>query len=157
MICHNLVCFSRAQNHATNVNVYSAFVHLTVFFGYSQNIFLPEEANFAHDISYMHTHPHGRYYSGTSEQWTHYSEVVPSEVLTCIELLAGGMQFVHCREVVCSSECPLLEVPLYIVSWFRKWEGPEEPALYLRCWIVLSGCVIGGPLEYQSQNSLREP
>ena len=26
---------------------------------------------------------------------------------------AGGEQFVHCREVVCSSECPLLEVPLY--------------------------------------------
>ena len=43
-----------------------------------------------------------------------YSEVVFSlEVLTCIQLLAGGMQFVHCREVVCSLECPLSEVPLY--------------------------------------------
>ena len=43
-----------------------------------------------------------------------YSEVVfSSEVLTCIQLLAGDTQFVHCREVVCSSECPLLEVPLY--------------------------------------------
>ena len=29
-------------------------------------------------------------------------------------LLAGGTQFVHCREVVHSSECPLSEVPLYI-------------------------------------------
>ena len=43
-----------------------------------------------------------------------YSEVVPSsEILTCIQLLAGGTQFVHCREVVRSSECPLSEVPLY--------------------------------------------
>ena len=25
----------------------------------------------------------------------------------------GGTQFVHCREVVRSSECPLSEVPLY--------------------------------------------
>ena len=35
-----------------------------------------------------------------------------SEVLTCIQLLVGGTQFVHCREVVHSSECPLSEVPL---------------------------------------------
>ena len=26
---------------------------------------------------------------------------------------AGGKQFVHCRKVVHSSECPLSEVPLY--------------------------------------------
>ena len=26
---------------------------------------------------------------------------------------AGGKQFVHCREVVHSSECPLSEAPLY--------------------------------------------
>ena len=26
---------------------------------------------------------------------------------------AGGKQFVYCREVVPSSECPLSEVPLY--------------------------------------------
>ena len=49
------------------------------------------------------------------ECFVHYSEVFPSsEVLTCIQLLAGGTQFVHCREVVRSSECPLSEVPLYI-------------------------------------------
>ena len=43
-----------------------------------------------------------------------YSEVVlSSEVLTCIQLLAGGAQFLHCREVVSSLECPLSEVPLY--------------------------------------------
>ena len=35
-----------------------------------------------------------------------------SEVITCMQLLAGGTQFVHCREVVRSSECPLLEVSL---------------------------------------------
>ena len=29
---------------------------------------------------------------------------------------AGGEQFVHCREVVHSSECPLSEVPLYCLS-----------------------------------------
>ena len=45
------------------------------------------------------------------ECFVHYSEVVPSsEVLTCIQLFT---QFVHCREVVRSSECPLSEVPLY--------------------------------------------
>ena len=42
-------------------------------------------------------------------------KVVPSlEVLTRIQLLAGGTQFVHCREVVRSSECLLSEVPLYL-------------------------------------------
>ena len=51
------------------------------------------------------------------ECFVHYSEVVPSlEVLTCIQLLAGGTQFVHCREVIRSSECPLSEVPLYVHS-----------------------------------------
>ena len=47
------------------------------------------------------------------ECFVHYSEVVPSsEVQTCIQLLAVGTQFVHCREVVRSLECPLSEVPL---------------------------------------------
>ena len=50
------------------------------------------------------------------ECFVHYWEVVPSsEVLTCIQLLAGGTQFVHCREVVHSSECPLSEVPLFFI------------------------------------------
>ena len=49
------------------------------------------------------------------ECFVHYSEVVPSsEVLTCIQLLAGGTQFVHCRDVVRSLECPLSEVPLLL-------------------------------------------
>ena len=53
------------------------------------------------------------------ECFVHYSEVVPSsEVLTCIQLLAGGTQFVHCREVVRSSECPLSEVPLYTYNTY---------------------------------------
>ena len=30
-----------------------------------------------------------------------------------MRLLAGGTQFVRCREVVRSLECPLLEVPMY--------------------------------------------
>ena len=30
------------------------------------------------------------------------------------QLMAGGKQFVHCREVVLLSECPLLEVLLYM-------------------------------------------
>ena len=48
------------------------------------------------------------------ECFVHYSEVVPSlEVLSYIQLLAGGTQFIRCREVVRSSECPLSEVPLY--------------------------------------------
>ena len=54
------------------------------------------------------------------ECFVHYSEVVhSSEVLTCIQLLAGGTQFVHCREVVRSSECPLSEVPLYTVVYVQ--------------------------------------
>ena len=55
------------------------------------------------------------------ECFVHYSEVVPSsEVLACIQLLAGGTQFVHCREVVRSSECPLSEVPLYMFAELEK-------------------------------------
>ena len=41
------------------------------------------------------------------ECFVHCSEVVPSSEVTCIQLLAGGTQFVHSREVVHSSECPL--------------------------------------------------
>ena len=40
-----------------------------------------------------------------------------------LQLLAGGTQFVHCREVVRSSECPLLEVPLYIYMYQMVLEG----------------------------------
>ena len=59
-------------------------------------------------LSFSHTQHVG------DECFVHYLEVVlSSEVLTCIQLLAGGTQFVHCREVVRSSECPLLEVSLY--------------------------------------------
>ena len=35
------------------------------------------------------------------------------ECMECMLLSAGGMEFVHWWEVVCSSECPLSEVPLY--------------------------------------------
>ena len=41
------------------------------------------------------------------ECFVHCSEAVPSSEVTCIRLLAGGTQFVHSREVVHSSECPL--------------------------------------------------
>ena len=34
--------------------------------------------------------------------------------MKCMRLSAGGSQFVRCREVVRSSEYPLLEVPLYL-------------------------------------------
>ena len=45
------------------------------------------------------------------EQFVHCSEVVPSsEVQMYGQYRAGGEQFVHCREVVHFSECPLLEV-----------------------------------------------
>ena len=32
------------------------------------------------------------------------------------QLMAGGKQFVHCREVVLLSECPLAEVLLYTTT-----------------------------------------
>ena len=64
--------------------------------------------------TYVYSEPPNNGHIG-DECFVHYSEVVPSsEVLTCIQLLAGGTQFVHCREVVRSSECPLSEVPLYV-------------------------------------------
>ena len=34
------------------------------------------------------------------------------ECMECMLLSAGGMEFVRWWEVVCSSECPLSEVPL---------------------------------------------
>ena len=51
------------------------------------------------------------------ECFVHYSEVVPSsEVLTCIQLLAGGTQFVYCREVVHSSVSTIGGSTVYIFS-----------------------------------------
>ena len=51
---------------------------------------------------------------GGDEHFVHCSEVVPSsEVEMYGQLMAGGKQFVHCREVVLLSECPLSEVLLY--------------------------------------------
>ena len=42
--------------------------------------------------------------------------------MECMRLSAGAMQFVRCREVVRSSECPLWEVPLYmyIYGWKKS-------------------------------------
>ena len=42
------------------------------------------------------------------------------------QLMAGGKQFVHCREVVLLSECPLSEVLLYTVH---------------TCFIILVSCM----------------
>ena len=39
--------------------------------------------------------------------------------MECMQFVAGGMQFVCCRECVCSLECPLSEVPLYSKSWLH--------------------------------------
>ena len=51
------------------------------------------------------------------EHFVHCSEVVPSsEVEMYGQLMEGGKQFVHCREVVLLSECPLSEVLLYYTS-----------------------------------------
>ena len=52
---------------------------------------------------------------GGDEHFVHCLEVVPSsEVEMYGQLMAWGKQFVHCREVVLLSECPLSEVLLYI-------------------------------------------
>ena len=61
---------------------------------------------------------HNIIYSGTSEQWTRWGRVFCPLVGGC-SFFGGsnmGTRFVHCREVVRSSECPLLEVPLYTTS-----------------------------------------
>ena len=36
------------------------------------------------------------------------------------QYIGRGEQFVHCREVVHSSECPLSEVPLYIAGQLSR-------------------------------------
>ena len=49
------------------------------------------------------------------EHFVHCLEVVPSsEVEMYGQLMEGGKQFVHCREVAFLSECPLSEVLLYV-------------------------------------------
>ena len=51
---------------------------------------------------------------GGDEHFVHCSEVVPSsEIEMYGQLMAGGKQFVHCGEVVFLLECPLTEVILY--------------------------------------------
>ena len=50
---------------------------------------------------------------GGDKHFVHCSEVVPSsEVEMYGQLMTGGKQFVHCREVVLLLECPLSEVLL---------------------------------------------
>ena len=53
------------------------------------------------------------YYVHVLVRFIHISEV---EMHTW--LLAGGGKFVHCWEVILSSECPLSEVPLYTMVIF---------------------------------------
>ena len=54
------------------------------------------------------------------KHFVHCLEVVPSsEVEIYGQLMAGGKQFVHCREVVLLSECPLSEVLLYTTN--NQW------------------------------------
>ena len=51
------------------------------------------------------------------EHFVHCLEVVPSsEVEMYGQLMEGGKQFVHCREVALLSECPLSEVLLYVLQ-----------------------------------------
>ena len=53
---------------------------------------------------------------GRDEHFVHCSEVVlSSEVEMYGQLMAGGKQFVHCREVVLLLECPLSEVLLLLL------------------------------------------
>ena len=60
---------------------------------------------------------------GGDEHFVHCSEVVPSsEVEMYGQLMAGGKQFVHCREVVLLLECPLPEVLLYINNTLEQQE-----------------------------------
>ena len=49
-------------------------------------------------------------------------------------LMAGGKQFVHCREAVLLSECPLSEVLLYSrTSLIRTSLGQTQVSLIRRC------------------------
>ena len=55
------------------------------------------------------------------DHFVHCSEVVPSsEVEMYGQLMEGGKQFVHCREVVLLSECPLSEGFYSEVSSFQE-------------------------------------
>ena len=47
------------------------------------------------------------------------------------QLMAGGKQFVHCREVVLLSECPLSEVLLYLhYCILSPVPIPQHPTVY---------------------------
>ena len=51
------------------------------------------------------------------EHFVHCSEVVPSsEVEMYGQLMAGGKQFVHCREVVLLLECPGFTVYILLMQ-----------------------------------------
>ena len=76
----------------------------------------------------------------------HYSEVrgvriSEVEMYGVLRLSAGGTQIFRCREVVRSSECPLLEVPLYINADTEALTAnlylPSEQLLFL-CHFIFS-------------------
>ena len=56
--------------------------------------------------------------------------------MECMQLLAGGTQFVRCREVVCSSDCPLLEVPLYIKTLHSEVTAHSYYTFFVRIYIL---------------------
>ena len=50
------------------------------------------------------------------------------ECMECMLLSAGGTEFVHWWEVVCSSKCPLSEVPLYFkINVHSMFNVPTQP------------------------------
>ena len=56
----------------------------------------------------------------------HCREVFPfADVMPCMLQLAGGKQFVFSTDVVCFSECPLSEVPLYSFH-ILKYRGIQD-------------------------------
>ena len=52
--------------------------------------------------------------------------------MECMQFSAGGTQFVSFREVVGYSECPLSEVPLYLLQHSARVFTEEEKTKVLR-------------------------
>ena len=63
--------------------------------------------------SYNTVKPPNNRYVG-DEHFVCSEVVLSSDVYRTVTGYIGSEQCVHCKEVVHSSECPLLEVPLYI-------------------------------------------
>ena len=79
------------------------------------------------------------------QHFVHCSEVVPSsEVEMYGQLMEGGKQFVQCREVVLLSECPLSEVLLYMC--ISQNHSMRHLVIWMPVCVCVCVCTFSNPL-----------